>query len=281
MAGSSKYRIDLETKLDVEKGLADAQARARNKTITVNLKFDENDILKRFEQIRKGVDSLASMTARKDSSGVISQYTLNYADQYKNKYSEIWRLTEQIDATTGKTVSKWVSTSKVVDGVAARQKELNTALQKANEFLEKSTNMSKTPAVNAAIAKAQEIKVAVSEGDVARVGELSNELKRMEAGLSGTRVGLQNWTESLGRAIKQTISYGISVGLLYNALGQLRQGLQYIIDLNKEMTKIQVLQIPGASTPGEIASLANQYNALAKELGVTTLEVAKGSTEWL
>ena len=93
MAGSSKYRIDLETKLDVEKGLADAQARARNKTITVNLKFDENDILKRFEQIRKGVDSLASMTERKDSSGAISQYTLNYADQYKNKYSEIFKLT--------------------------------------------------------------------------------------------------------------------------------------------------------------------------------------------
>jgi len=49
----------------------------------------------------------------------------------------------------------------------------------------------------------------------------------------------------------------------------------------KEMTKIQVLQAEGAQTPAEIRALAQSYNALAKEMGATTIEVASGSVEWL
>ena len=190
MADNSKFRIQVDTELDIEKGLAKAQAEAAKKTITVQLKFDTNDIQKRFQEIKDDVDAMASLSAKKNKSGVIDQYTLNYVDQYKNKYSEVWRLSEQINATTGKTEMAWVHTEKVFDGIAARQKELNSSLQKANEFLEKSNNMAKTPAVNAAIAKAREINVAVSEGDVAKVQKLNNELKVMEAGLSGTKVGL-------------------------------------------------------------------------------------------
>ena len=47
------------------------------------------------------------------------------------------------------------------------------------------------------------------------------------------------------------------------------------------MTKIQVLQIDGAKSNEEISNLAVQYNILAKEVGSTTTEVAKGSVEWL
>jgi TP901 family phage tail tape measure protein len=54
-----------------------------------------------------------------------------------------------------------------------------------------------------------------------------------------------------------------------------------VSELNKEMTKIQVLQVGGAKSNEQIASLALQYNGLAKELGATTLEVTKGSVEWL
>jgi TP901 family phage tail tape measure protein len=283
MAGKSKLRVQLGAEFDVDSGIAKAQADASKKSITIPLKFnfDTNDIEKRFQEIKSSVDSMASMTAKKNALGVVDQYTLNYVDQYKNKYSEIWRLTESIDATTGKTVEKWVSTSRVMDGVGARQKELNNSLQKANEFLAKAANMDKTSKVKAAMAKAEEIKVAVSEGDVAKVAALTEQFKEMQAGLTGAKVGLQSWSESLGRAIKQTVSYAITTGALYTALAQLRQGLQYVVDLNREMVNIQVLQVQGASSPGEVAALANQYNVLAKEMGVTTLEVAKGSTEWL
>ena len=91
MADNSKFRSQLETELDIEKGLAKAQADAAKKTITVQLKFDTNDIQKRFEEIKANVDAMASLSAKKNTSGVIDQYTLNYIDQYKNKYTEVWR----------------------------------------------------------------------------------------------------------------------------------------------------------------------------------------------
>jgi TP901 family phage tail tape measure protein len=57
----------------------------------------------------------------------------------------------------------------------------------------------------------------------------------------------------------------------------LKQGIQYITDLNKEMTNIQI--VTGFDT-GTIGQLAIDYNDLGKELGATTIEVAKSSTEW-
>ena len=81
----------------------------------------------------------------------------------------------------------------------------------------------------------------------------------------------------LGKAIQTTIKYATSVGLVYGALRQLQEGIQYLKDLDKEMTNVQVVT---NATDNQIAELSVQYNGLAKELGTTTLEVARGSLEW-
>jgi len=91
-------------------------------------------------------------------------------------------------------------------------------------------------------------------------------------GASNTFVG------GMERAIRTTAQYALSLGLVYSAIGQLRDGMQYIIDLNKEMTNIQLVT---GSSDAEIANLAKGYNTLAKEMGATTLEVAKGSVEFI
>ncbi len=85
----------------------------------------------------------------------------------------------------------------------------------------------------------------------------------------------------LGKSIQTTIRYATSVGLITAALSQLREGIQYVKELNKELTNIQVLQIEGAKTDQDIANLSMQYNDLAKSLGSTTIEVTRGSVEWL
>jgi TP901 family phage tail tape measure protein len=81
--------------------------------------------------------------------------------------------------------------------------------------------------------------------------------------------------------MRQTIEYAASVGLVFGALRQLKEGIQYVSDLNKELVNIQVLQQTGAQTNEEIAQLAVGFNDLARGMGATTIEVAKGSTEWL
>jgi K+-sensing histidine kinase KdpD len=94
-------------------------------------------------------------------------------------------------------------------------------------------------------------------------------------------VGIQSWASTLERAIKQTVVYTLSIGTMRMAQQMLNDAIRFTIDLNTEMTKIQVLQAEGAQTPGQIRQLALEYNQLAKELGATTIEIAQGSVEWL
>ena len=101
--------------------------------------------------------------------------------------------------------------------------------------------------------------------------------------LEGTKAGanvFQNFTNRIANAVQQTIAYSFSIGLVYKAQQLLNDAVKYAIDLNTEMTKIQVLQAEGAKTPEEINTLANSFNKLGQEMGASTLEIAKGSVEW-
>jgi hypothetical protein len=111
--------------------------------------------------------------------------------------------------------------------------------------------------------------------------EANTELQKQEDLAKRAAGGVQSWAASLGRAFQQTISYAASLGVLREAQQLLNQAIQYTIQLNKEMVAIQVLQVEGAKSDAEIRSLALAYNELGKQMGISTLEIAKGSVEWL
>lgn len=162
-----------------------------------------------------------------------------------------------------------------------KEKQLNimeAQVQKAKEFLEWSKKRNQTADMREAQGIASQI---LTEKDPKVVAEMTNRLKELEAGLHGASSANLSFGEGMRRAITTIGEYALSTGLLYGAFNQLKQGMQYIIELNKEMTNIQVLQVEGARTKEEIDSLAKSYNNLAKELGATTIEVSKASVEWL
>ena len=80
---------------------------------------------------------------------------------------------------------------------------------------------------------------------------------------------------------QNVMQWASATAIIFGVMQQFKEGIQYVQDLNKEMTNIRVLQVDGAKSAAEIENLANQFNGLAQNMGVTTLEVAKGSVEWL
>lgn len=110
---------------------------------------------------------------------------------------------------------------------------------------------------------------------------LNNELEKNISASKRAASGVRSFADNISNAIRQTVAYTFSLGALRAAQQLVAEGMRYVIDLNKELVKIQVLQVQGAQTPEEINALAGEYNTLAKELGATTLEVTKGSVEWL
>lgn len=161
----------------------------------------------------------------------------------------------------------------------------------AEKYLEKSKNM-RGPQVEAAKKAAQAVidegkalqkasPLAKDFGDKVEAARKAND--NFKVSLEGVKTGanvFQNFSSRITNAIQQTIAYSFSIGLVYKAQQLLNDSVKYAIDLNTEMTKIQVLQAEGAKTPEEINTLANSFNKLGQEMGVSTLEIAKGSVEW-
>jgi len=113
---------------------------------------------------------------------------------------------------------------------------------------------------------------------VAQLDALGNKAKVADANFQGLNATTQTFNDKLVQTIKSSIQTALSIGLIYNALGQLKEGIQYVIDLNKEMTNIQL--VTGQSSES-LNEMARGYNRVAGEMGSTTLEIAKTSTEFI
>ena len=283
MAGNN-YKLLLEAQLDPSKIQAQINALSNKNIFNIKMNFTENDMAKfeaELEKIKSEASSVGKITLFGDDKGGINRAVIEYKDALGNIVQAYKEINPKVEIT-----------QKYTENIAKDEKEINNILQKraflnakqademekaakqADLFLSKSQNLAKTQSVQATISKANELKVAVSEGDIGKVRKLKDEFDLLKASLQTGRTGLDSWSEGIRNALKQTIEYATSVGLVYGALNQLKEGIQYLKDLDKEMTNVQI--VTGA-TDEEIANLSFQYNGLAKELGSTTLEVARES----
>jgi 5-hydroxyisourate hydrolase-like protein (transthyretin family) len=110
-----------------------------------------------------------------------------------------------------------------------------------------------------------------SNGTVTVLKAQSNEFQK-------TAEKTDSFNRSMIQSIQTAAKYAMSVGLVYAAINQLKEGIQYIIDLNKEMIDIQMVT---GDSDEKINKMAQGYNSLAKEMGSTTIEIAKGSLEFI
>lgn len=104
------------------------------------------------------------------------------------------------------------------------------------------------------------------------------ELKKMTDETERSEKATNSLSHGIFQSIKSAAQYALGIGVVYKALGQLRNGVEYIKELDKEMRNISLVT---GKTGRQISDLAVEYNGLAKELGATTLEVASGSLEWI
>lgn len=85
------------------------------------------------------------------------------------------------------------------------------------------------------------------------------------------------FVKELGIAIQRTITWSIAVGGFYKAIREIQGGVNFIKDVDKDLTSIQMVT---GKTAEETRGLADEYANLGKQLGITTNEILKGSLEW-
>ncbi len=260
-----------------------------------------------FNSVKAEADLIDKVTVRqqtfRNAAGAQIEVVTGMTVDWNNKLSKTVDIVNAIPAGFKKV--KGAHSEATVDiaagikanqkAYAAQNKEIDGMAAKATAWEQQSHHMAGVEVDDArktiALLQAKKIEWdnAYKKGAPAKdLDNITNSMKALnkvvleqEAAVKQGAGANRSWGSSIANAFKQTIAYTFSLGLVRKAQTFLNNGIQYAIDLNTEMVKIQVLQVDGAQTGDEINKLALSYNSLAKEMGTTTLEIAKGSTEWL
>jgi len=169
----------------------------------------------------------------------------------------------------------------------ASQDKIATSISKQNNQLEimalKNPAAYNSAEVQKYVIAQKEAQVALQNGTGTQaqmakaIDNTSKAFDKATIATSSARSSTDDFTKSIEKDILKVTQWAIATALIYGTLRQISEGVQYIKDLNTEMTNIQIVT---GKTSDEINRLALQYNSLAREMGVTTLEVSKGSLEW-
>lgn len=106
---------------------------------------------------------------------------------------------------------------------------------------------------------------------------LSNNLEKFTDVTRRADVATKSWIGDLQNAFEKIALWAVATGIVYGSLKALKEGVEYIKDLNKEMTNIQIVT---GFADSQIKNLTFSYNRLAGQLGATTLEVSRASLEF-
>lgn len=283
------YKIMLEVDTlglkDIEKRLVDLSSKLQKGNAPIRMVDAEheismlNQIEKKMDEIRSKKGSVSgysiSTTPGKEGESDLTSATVKYTNAQKQAITETYKWVNAAEAGE-KEDMRWAKTKEnLTDNVKANEDAMARAKQKASEYLEKIKSLNQS---NENVIKGKSIaQQLIGETDPAKIQQLSKQLDVVKQSSQGARAGILSFTEGMKSSMARTLQYSLSLGLLYGALNQLKQGVQYIKDLNKEMTNIQIVT---GMTSKDVNSLSSEYNSLAKEMGVTTIEISKSSVEW-
>lgn len=102
------------------------------------------------------------------------------------------------------------------------------------------------------------------------VAQVSNEFRNVN------RDGY-SFAEMIGVATKKIAIWGIGTTLIYDTLRIIKSGISYVVELDNAMNQLRIVM--NLSNEKAI-ELGRSYNALAKEMSVTTTEIAQAAVEF-
>ena len=191
----------------------------------------------------------------------------DYWSQYERALDKQARAEEEIAGLRNKAVTTTYHTEKDLLNQIADVKERGLATSQAElDNLEK---------IVSGLGKEAQVRVQSLKEQVA----LNKQLYKLQA-LKQTRGATSIWdvmANDIRRATMRVADFGIAAKLLNKIPQDIQKVIQYTKELDAAMTNVRV--VTGA-TAEEAQTLARGYTQLAKELGVTTVEVANSANEW-
>lgn len=264
MAAGSKYSIIIEALIDTKSLKTSLETQQKSlELILNNVTISQEGMANLKKQLETGLSNINVNVNADKTKAVGKEISDNIAAGI------------QQSGTTGKVI-------------ANNFESANLAIAKANKQIElmqtQSPKAFQTERVQNFVNTVKSLQPTLLNNEVSlkqfngAVSLMNKEFQTAKAGMEGNVTGLSKFTSQLNLALGKIALWAVGTTVFYGTIKQLQDMKQYVIDLNKAMTDIQIVNNMNSES---ISQLASQYNSLAKEMGVTTLEVAKGSIEWV
>lgn len=110
----------------------------------------------------------------------------------------------------------------------------------------------------------------------AAIDSTDGSLRVMENGVSVNVNRLTSFQNQVESATKKIAAFSIAGVLLYGTMRKLKEGVEFISELDKSLTQVAIVQ---GKTREQVAYLAQEYADLGLEMGKTVSEIAHVNTE--
>jgi TP901 family phage tail tape measure protein len=109
------------------------------------------------------------------------------------------------------------------------------------------------------------------------IDKATGKMYQFNSSLRNNLVDTITWEKALTTAFKRIVQWTVAGGLFFNTFRFFREGITYVIELNKALTEISIVTMRSQE---DVAKLGQEYAKLAKQMSVTTTEIAKGAVEF-
>ena len=183
-------------------------------------------------------------------------------------------VTVSTNAGANATQKQVYSAGQINEAVVAEAKNYKGLNQVVNEYGDAEGNLSK---IVQKYTNDQGNAVVATTTFNKKTGEATTQLKETAGQLNITADRTKNFSDQITNNIAKVVQWAIATAAIYGTLKQIQNGIKYIEDLNKSLTNISIVT---GMTQKQTYQLGQQYNELAKQMGVTTQAIADGSLEW-
>lgn len=123
-------------------------------------------------------------------------------------------------------------------------------------------------------------KLRTGETNMKRVGmqfdNVKTKITQVQSGLKNVNKDGYSFLQMIELAGKKIAVWGISTTLVYGLWRQIKEGISYITELDNSLNQIRIVS---GKTTEEVNKLAQAYNGLAREMSVSTNDVASTAVD--
>jgi hypothetical protein len=278
-----KSELSIIHSLTKEKLKLDTQDSATAKLINTQIRSHESTLNNLLE-------SKVKISKEEETSAINSKQLLEIDKLRKNNADELLRLQTKAADVANRTTSTTTSGSRnlgeeVNIGSAinynASKEQLTKYAQAVAGVGAEWTKV--TPKIDAAGNKIKEVNVRVKDGKdkwqnwTMTLDQTTGKLYKVDRGLSDVTNRQLSFSAAMKVALSRIIQWGVATNLIYGSYRQLKEGIKYIIELDQSLNQVRIVT---NKTQTEIDGLAKSYNNLAKEMSVTTKQIADAAVEF-